>query len=874
VVTCQFLITLALCRGLYFQDSLIPFSLEAIERNPAVKASQSHVTPTATGLGIIDEPADTPALTYSEPKAHANSPDDTEANHANPSTQSLYHVTPVNPPGRETQRHGPRTAHLPPKEVQEERFREKQLRQEARRKDAVELEKPTGEPTPSLVPTVGASSMPSPAAAGPSPLTSTGAHVAPANQVVEKPESLRPSAEERLAKEQHDSLLQSQKEIAYNEALGPDDDSPDVQLRLEQEQAARATRDATSHTKTTDLVNSTTSTRDQESPSDSVSDVAHKDAISRPPLINPSKPSLVTTTTDPSDGGASSNKSISELPHSCKSTLLASKRSYTTGDLPKIKVEQQVKKRQPRPIKEQPLSPVSQRFSALLKNEGYMALKGASAELSKDYLEPLYRIQVHDPPNGKPTHELLQKASKVVTTAEQFAGYHERQDQRILRRIYQLQNANRWSLRQMEPCPEPAAPKTHMDHLLTEMKWMRTDFRQERKIKKATAKYLAEQCAEWVKADFETRQTMQVHITSSNAAHQDAVVPHSPAETNFETSDRHSQGAKTPPGLDIDIESSADDFDMPRTPLYATVAPLSFFSDINMDKDTLHLQEHEAFHNALADLPLLAPFEDEETPANSISQRPTPSVSKFCTGKIITEVGGPPRKRSRFDYADEYETTDDFHGHVSKRPRASQDDSGLQPEQTDLALFEPENKLLRARLHQNTAFRPPSEFQMPSTQFYEFRTASQWTEEDQQALRRLAKDYSFNWSLIADNLSLPSRFTGATDRRTPWECFERWVELESLPNEMRKTLYFKTWNSRLEGASRNNEVKYQAQLAQLAQTPGQPQAHPRKKTTPVKVDKRRQNRYLHMVDAMRKLARKREQQAHKQAEGSSILRLR
>ncbi|THW29323.1 hypothetical protein D6D23_01144 [Aureobasidium pullulans] len=881
-----------LTRGLRFQDSLLPCSLDAIEQNPAIQALAIRNTPASTGLGISNEQAHESA-SINDSDAITNSPK-TLDHHA--AAQSSRDAGPVNPPGRESQRHRPRTVHLPPKEVQEERFREKQLRQEARRRDAAEVEKPQPEAASSPTSTIGAPSMTTPLPTGPSPLTSTDEDVASSSQTVPKPTSLQPSLQEALAKEQHDKLLQSQKEIAYREALGHDDDSPDVQLRLEQEQAAKATRDATMNAKPTDVklteaIDTTVAARDaariaaslshSASPSDSASDASHKKRAPRPSLVNimpPRDPALanavVETSTVVTAPPAARTQSTSELNESTRPTLFGSKRAHTTGDVLKVKTEPSVSKRQQRPVQEQPQSPISLRCSALLKSEGYNALKGASAELSKDYLEPLYRIQVHEPPNGRPLHELLQKASKVVTTTEQFAGYHERQDQRILRRIYQLQNANRWSLRQMEPCAEPAAPKIHMDHLMAEMKWMRTDFRQERKIKRATAKYLAEQCADWVMADGETRQSMQIRVKSLEALRQDTVAPHSPAESSIANGDRHSQGAKSPPGLDNDIESGLEDFDMPLTPQHATVVPSSFFSAINMDKETFHLQDSEALHNALAELPLLRPFEEDNTPVNSIIKHSTPAVSKFCTAKMMIEVGGPSRKRSRYDYSDEDESMDESSLPVSKRLRASHDDSGLQPEQTDVALFEPENKLLRSRLHQNTAFRPPSEFQMPSSQFYEFRTASQWTEEDQQALRRLAKEYSFNWSLIADSLSLPSKFNSATDRRTPWECFERWVELESLPNEMRKTLYFKTWNQRLEGANRNNEAKYQAQLAQLAQTPGQPPAIMRKKTTPLKVDKRRQNRYLHMVDAMRKLARKREQQAHKQSEAQKAAHMR
>jgi chromatin modification-related protein VID21 len=855
-------------RGLRFQDSLLPFSLDAIEQNPAIKALARRDASSSTDTGIINNQSHALATNLD---AIANSQTHSNPDKVDPARLSNEESS-ANLPARDGQRHRPRTVHLPPKEVQEERFREKQLRQEARRRDAAESEKAQAEAASSPLSTAGAPSIATSLPAGPSPLTSNDEDTT--NPTVAIPPSLQPSSEEVLAKEQHDKLLQSQKEIAYREALGHEDDSPDVQLRLEQEQAAKATRDATSNVMPSvnvdDNISTAIAARDgsqaaapahahSESPSDSFSDAPQKRRAPRPSLVNimpPRDPALADAIGE--NIGPVRTQSTSEVNESSRPSLFATKRAHTTGEVLKIKTEQPVVRRQQRPIKEQPQSPVSLRCSELMKKEGYNTLKGVSFELTKDYLEPLYRIQVHEPPNGRPLHELLQKASKVITTTEQFAGYHERQDQRILRRIYQLQNANRWSLRQMQPCAEPAAPKTHMDHLVAEMKWMRTDFRQERKMKRATAKFFAEQCAEWYHADTETRGSMQIRIKSVEALRQDTAAPHSPAESNFESSDRNSQGGQSPPGLDNDVESSVEDFDAPRTPQYATVVPSSFFPAINMDKETFHMQDNETLHSALAELPLLTPFDEDETPAHLIVKRPTPAVSKFCAAKMMIDVSGPPKKRSRYDYSDEEDSMDDTSRHASKRPRASQDDSGLRPEQ---------NKLLRSRLHQNTAFRPPSEFQMPSSQFYEFRVASQWTEEDQQALRRLAKDYSFNWSLIADNLSLSSRFTSASDRRTPWECFERWVELESLPNEMRKTLYFKTWNQRLEGANRNNEAKYQQQIAQLAQTPGQPPTVMRKKTTPFKVDKRRQNRYLHMVDAMRKLARKREQQAHKQAEG-------
>ena len=230
------------------------------------------------------------------------------------------------------------------------------------------------------------------------------------------------------------------------------------------------------------------------------------------------------------------------------------------------------------------------------------------------------------------------------------------------------------------------------------------------------------------------------------------------------------------------------------------------------------------------------------------------------------------RKRTRYDYEDEEE--EDESGRDAKRARASQTESGLPPEQNDIALFDTEHKAIKDRLRANNMFRPPSEFQMPGEKFYEWRLASQWTWEDDQKLRKLSKEYSFNWSLVANQMALPSHFSGAADRRTPWECFERWIELETLPNEMRKTVYFRTWHQRLDTAARQVDGRYQAQLQAHAQSNNPTPPPMKRRTMPARVERRRTGRYLHVIDAMRKLARKREQQQHKQAEAQKAASMR
>ena len=164
---------------------------------------------------------------------------------------------------------------------------------------------------------------------------------------------------------------------------------------------------------------------------------------------------------------------------------------------------------------------------------------------------------------------------------------------------------------------------------------------------------------------------------------------------------------------------------------------------------------------------------------------------------------------------------------------------------------------------------------MPSVGFFESRQPSQWTYAEDDELRRLVKEYSYNWSLISSCLTSPSQFTSGAERRTPWECFERWIGLEGLPVEMSKTQYFRAYHQRLETAQRNVLAQQQAaqqQVAQQQQQGNNPQAQNlvrRRTTTPVRFDRRRSSKHLALLDAMRKLAKKRETMLQKQQHGKS-----
>jgi chromatin modification-related protein VID21 len=521
--------------------------------------------------------------------------------------------------------------------------------------------------------------------------------------------------------------------------------------------------------------------------------------------------------------------------------------------------------------KEKSLSPMR---GSRYEPDGYLALKGASEDPEKDYLRPLFLHQAYLPPRAVALTDLITEAKKTVSTMNMYSNLREGQDYRILRRIYQLQNANKWSLRQMAKFPDPAPAITHQDHLLAEMKWMRTDFREEGSWKRAAARRLAGTCAAYVAASQEEKEHMRIK----------AKIP--PKSSSIETQIQNS-GDEIPDLVhttSMESSGSLPDEEMPDIPPVATIAPAALFS-LGYDDVVFELDPTPAGEGILNELPFYdmkplqpSPFHNSADPFNLLIP-----VSKYSSGKLVPKPSGPPRKRSRYDYESE-EDESALHFPQTKRrasevsmflspARRSPRHKELAPEETDVALFNPINRHIRDRLHANHAFRPPSEFQMPSTNFFEHRIPSQWTWDEDQKLRVCVKKFSYNWSLIAMELqafSQPSMYVAASERRTPWECFERWYQLEGLPNDMDKTTYFRTYRSRIEAANKTVAAQAQAAQQQQSQTPGAVQPMRRRPSTqPYRVERRRDSRYINMVDAIRKLARKRETALHRQQECKS-----
>jgi len=477
------------------------------------------------------------------------------------------------------------------------------------------------------------------------------------------------------------------------------------------------------------------------------------------------------------------------------------------------------------------------------------------ASKNKDYLLPLFAAQAATPPHSQPLHSLIASAHKTLTTANHYTDFHEQQDCRMLNKIYQLQYSNRWSLRQLDRSVEPDRQTTHWDVLLGHVKWMRTDFREERKWKIAAAKSLAEYCAVWFASSPERRRCMQVKTRTAS----------SKAEVR--------PSALTPeliPSTEDDSSDVTED-ENPFGNIAQGSAPAAIFS-LAPDMFVFGLDKTPAAGKLLQELPLYQPSLEIQDAAlrlndfapDSAWKKPLLPISRFAEGKMTTHEQGPARKRSRYSYQDsddsEQDHNDGFFSTNADSPIT------LQPEQDDVALFAPEHKHIRDRIHAGHAFRPPTEHVMPTQSFFESRQSSQWTQGEDDDLRRLVRGYAYNWSLVSNCLSSPSIFSSGAERRTPWECFERWVGLEGLPAEISRLPYMRVYQGRLQAAQRTHEAQQQAiQQHQGQNTPHMPMR--RRSTQPYLVDRRKNVKHLHLVDGMRKLAKKRETAIQKQQHG-------
>ncbi|SOV09169.1 Chromatin modification-related protein EAF1 [Ustilago sp. UG-2017a] len=101
---------------------------------------------------------------------------------------------------------------------------------------------------------------------------------------------------------------------------------------------------------------------------------------------------------------------------------------------------------------------------------------------------------------ASPGAGMVGKADKCLMTSDWKVAFNEQRFVRAMARIEKLKAQGEWSFRQPKKQKGPAVRKAHWDHLLEEMKWLQTDFREERRWKMTVAFHLAHEVAAWHRA--------------------------------------------------------------------------------------------------------------------------------------------------------------------------------------------------------------------------------------------------------------------------------------------------------------------------------------------------------------------------------------
>ncbi|KAF3916848.1 hypothetical protein ABW20_dc0109680 [Dactylellina cionopaga] len=524
--------------------------------------------------------------------------------------------------------------------------------------------------------------------------------------------------------------------------------------------------------------------------------------------------------------------------------------------------------------------------------------KGGSDKSKMDVFDYLTAVTA-----SEPLQNSLATSHKTLSTAAFQLLRREKQAIQALSEIQDLQKAGKWSLTQPAKAIEPPKQMVHWDYLLKEVKWMSKDFKEDRKWNIVKAKKLADACLVWHVASPEERKAMCVRTTrDGSSSMRNRHVTQVPTP-DLMPSDEHSEDEAMRDDEDDGDEHMRDDF-VHR--LHEVENPGNLFA-LGADDIVFEILHNSMTDRMLGELPIFeAPKLGDVAGKgrdpiffdgwrNNEPLGPGLGMKRTLWEAPMEE--GPPVKKSRFAYDPEYRLLDsDDEDEENREPirRVGTASRGiarsgspvLQPENTSVALFNPDFQPVLQRLHNAHPFRPPQE--MPPATFFEYRSPSQWTAEEDKELLAAVRKYNHNWWLVSQVMQPRSFLQSGSDRRSLWECFERWFMLDSQNQELIKGPFFKPVQQRLDLASRapthTNALQQQgvggagttastpgganSTAQNVPNTPGQP---PKRRTSqPMRVERKRNTRTLNMIEQMRKLAKKREVQASKQAQSTSI----
>ncbi|RCH79783.1 chromatin modification- protein VID21, partial [Rhizopus stolonifer] len=367
----------------------------------------------------------------------------------------------------------------------------------------------------------------------------------------------------------------------------------------------------------------------------------------------------------------------------------------------------------------------------------------------------------------------LQTARKTLTTHDWMLARDELKSVKTIQKIESLKKKSLWSLRQLKKHRALPRPKTHWDCMIDEMKWMHTDFKEERKWKMAMAYVLSHSVMEWHVAEDKSTVCVKTRIPEPKSLptpepmEMDSTVA---VEPNLDEQSDLMMPASTVDqqvGNHDKADTTDESSSMPTTP---HLQPANLSSEIiqnyrNIMKDydpnmpimTLPVEEFGEF-DATVLFPDLLTYEPPNPQFNDLYfneaefGRITP-ISKLTTHQV--HLKSPlSYSRKRDSRGNLIETQQE---EIKPLPRHERYDNT-----PIVSLFSPKR--------QKDA--PPQQ-PVPPQPSHRSSHSGHWSEDDDVCLITFIIQYSFNWELIADAFNA-ARLSITGEKRTPWECYERW----------------------------------------------------------------------------------------------------
>lgn len=481
-------------------------------------------------------------------------------------------------------------------------------------------------------------------------------------------------------------------------------------------------------------------------------------------------------------------------------------------------------------------------------------------------------------------------------------------------RIEELKRQSKWSLRQPSRYFDPFIYDTenrksnsltvkkqnktyHWDSIINEGKWMAADFKESLKFKKACCFAIAEAVKEyWILGKEvcikpkpivhiedkepvkEEAEAMEVDKPETEeAAVPEATAPEEvtePVEKPEEVAEEAGVAEPEPETIEEDLvsnETTVKIEEVAGTEIPEASEPASI--DVNLlvaqpnpeeevipsaaeisQVDIDRLKRNSAIHNSKGPFKLHADIQDFRKIDQSIIKN-LPKFTAFDDDEI-TQMSAPPIKPgespmvpvSRLLYT--FEDDDDWYKIILKDSQASTNANKSQgPPEYQKGLF-------GVQSHRRFNYlKPPKP---PLVKNIEYRSPTIWLPQDDKYLIHYVAEFCFNWELISEHLlstaSTLRKYESNIERRTPWQCFERYIQL----------------NEKFQFSDMKGVYAYHAQ--QWLEQAHRAQLTTKRRISPLGVGNEsiqrghRRLRWASMFDAMRKSMRKRETQIAKMSQ--------